>query len=484
YDEEPIKYTINPGEEWLWRDIPSRSINGNILPAHFRFNWSSPLVMSPNNPETIYFGSNYLFKSVDKGETWRIISPDLTTNDPEKRNPNGDGGLTVDVTGAENHCTIMTISESPVAPQVIWVGTDDGNVQVTKDGGSNWENVRYNIPGIPGTIWVSRVEASHFEKGTAYVTLDGHRDDDLKPYIYKTTDYGRTWTDLSETIPDGNSLYVVKEDYINSNLLFAGSEFACFITIDGGINWSRIMNNMPTVAFHDLVVHSRDADLVAGTHGRSAWILDDISPLQQLTGDVLSSDVYLFNNRTATKWQNISRGGHRGDFVYRAANPPRGAFIHFFLKNDPQGRVKIEIEDIFNERVETISANAYEGINKVRWNMSFRNNDEDMNMFKESMNSVIDRLTGMVRTDAEKTLLTELKNQLGQTRNNRQLNRFRNRIVENFRAYAGGRPFFGDPLMPVEAEAGEYKVTVTVNGIEYTGELTIRDDPLLKKRLK
>ncbi|MFC1564307.1 WD40/YVTN/BNR-like repeat-containing protein [candidate division KSB1 bacterium] len=481
YNEEPIEYTINPGEEWLWRDIPSRSINGNILPEHFRFNWSSPLVLSPNNSHTIYFGSNYLFKSVDQGETWRIISPDLTTNDPVKRNPNGDGGLTVDVTGAENHCTIITISESPVTADVIWVGTDDGNVQVTKDGGQNWANVRSNIPGIPEVIWVSRVEASHFNKGTAYVTFDGHRDDDFNPYIFKTTDFGETWTNLSETIPEGNSLYVVKEDFKNRNLLFTGSEFACFVTLDGGQNWSRFMNNMPTVAFHDLVIHPRDGDLIAGTHGRSAWILDDISPLQQLTDEVLDSDAFLFDNRTATRWLNISRGGHRGDFVYRGENPPRGAFIHFYLKNNPQERVRLVIEDVFTGRVQTLRVNAEDGINKVRWNMSFSVTDDDRMKFKSALVNILDRLVTMVNTEREREVIAGYMVELDRTDNDRRLNTIRSRIIEDFRTYAGGKPFFGEPIMPLEAKAGEYKVTLTVDGRQYTGKISVRDDPLLKK---
>ena len=169
FDDIQTNYSINPQERWLWGDITNRSINGTILPPQFRWNWNAPLVMSPTNPRTIYVGSSYLFRSIDRGDTWRIISPDLTTNNPETRNTTNSGGLTKDATGAENTGTIYTIDESPVNSGVVWVGTDDGNVQVTRDGGANWINVRGNIPGIPLGVWVSRVEASHFHEGTAYV---------------------------------------------------------------------------------------------------------------------------------------------------------------------------------------------------------------------------------------------------------------------------------------------------------------------------
>lgn len=286
FDETPIDYTINPGDYWTWGDPPDPSINGSALPPPFRYNWNSPLVLSPSNPRTIYVGGNYLFKSVNQGASWRIISPDLTKNDPATRNSTNSGGLTKDVIGAENHHTIYTIDESPLNPAVIWAGTDDGNVQVTRDGGATWTNVSAAIPGMPDGIWVSRVEASTFDAATAYVTLDGHWIGDTNPYVYKTTDFGATWTDLAGTIPratPGNSVYTIVEDRVNPNLLFVGTEFGCFVSMDGGANWHKFMNDLPPVAVHDLVLHPRAGGLVAGTHGRSIWIADDLAPLQQLT---------------------------------------------------------------------------------------------------------------------------------------------------------------------------------------------------------
>ncbi|MCI0433228.1 MAG: hypothetical protein L0271_06215, partial [Gemmatimonadetes bacterium] len=228
----------------------------------FRFNWRAPMVMSPHNSSTLYLGSNYLFRTVDGGATWQIISPDVSTNDPKKTDPNT-GGLTRDATGAETHCSITAIAESPVKAGVLWVGTDDGNVQVTRDGGATWTNVRGNIRGVPEGIWVSSVEASHFDAGVAYVTFDGHRSADFRSWLFKTADYGATWSDLSSGFPQrtsaesphGHSLYVVREDLKNPHLLFTGSEFAVFISQDGGQTWRYFIHGLPTVAIHDLEIH-------------------------------------------------------------------------------------------------------------------------------------------------------------------------------------------------------------------------------------
>ncbi|MFC1729214.1 WD40/YVTN/BNR-like repeat-containing protein [candidate division KSB1 bacterium] len=479
YQEDPIIYTINPGEHWLWSDLPARSIQGNILPPHFRFNWSTPLVMSPNNPRTIYFGSNYLFRSVDRGDTWMIISPDLTTNNPAKRNPNGDGGLTVDVTGAENHCTIITISESPVNDRTIWAGTDDGNVQVTTDGGTSWTNVRNSIPGIPDEIWVSRVEASHFNERTAYVSLDGHRNDDFRPYIFRTTDTGKTWTDISGDIPEGQSVYVVKEDYVNKDLLFAGTEFGCFVTLDGGGSWARLNNELPTVAVHDLVIHPRDGDVVTGTHGRSIYILDDITPLQQMTDEVRGSDLHLFQHRTATRWQNVSRGGSRGHFLYRGENPPRGAYIHFYLKSVPQGDAQVTIEDLPGLRVRTLSIEGERGINRAIWNMTFEPTPEERTGYRSRLEDIIEELGGRVTNDIDREQLVYISHELTTARSVRETNAVRQSLIENFAHFGRGIELFGFPLQPTPAPSGIYRITVTADGRTVSGTLTVRDDPIL-----
>ena len=479
FPETPVRYSIFPGEHWLFRQS-SRSSYSSLLPPQFRYNWSSPVIVSSHNPRTIYFGGNFLFKSVDRGDAWHIISPDLTTNDPEKRNSSDSGGLTHEVTGAENHCTIITISESPKDASIIWVGTDDGNVQVTRDGGVNWSNVRSNIEEVPQGLWVSRVDASHFHQGSAYVTFDGHRSDDFTPYVFKTTDFGATWANIAGNIPHGHSLYVIKEDYKNENLLFVGSEFACFATIDNGKTWHRFMNNMPTVAFHDLVIHPRDFDLVAGTHGRSIWIVDDLTPLQQLTPEVISKDVHLFENRTATRWQSVSLGRKQTFFKFRGENPQSGAFIHFYLKSKPEGKVTMEIRDMAGERRTNVRVSPRPGLNKVRWDMRFPPAQSEIESFKACLEKVTDELSSLVKTEPEQRVLAEMQERLINAKTDRDLMRIHRQMIREFAYYSEGKDYFGPALASIDAPAGVYQVILTVDDRLYSGSVTIRKDPLLK----
>mgnify|MGYP001604038656 CR=1 FL=1 len=420
------------------------------LPQNFRFNWSSALTLSPHDSRTVYFGGNYLFKSVDRGETWTIISPDLSTNDPVKTNPES-GGLTRDVTSAETHGTIITIAESPIARGLLWAGTDDGHVQVTRNGGAAWTNVRANIPEAAKDLWVSRVTPSRFAEGTAYVTLDGHRSDDFRPWIFKTTDYGRTWTKISANLPGDQPVYVMTEDDKNPNLLFAGTEFAAFVSIDGGARWERLMNDLPTVAVHDLVIHPRDGDLVAATHGRSVWILDDITPLQQLTTPVLASDAHVFQNRVATLWRGVSRGATRGHMLFMGRNPltidqrPPGnspsdldnrAAVHFYVKSG--GKVNIEITDPAGRDRHTAAIDAHAGINRYYWSLRFDPTEEQ-------------------KKEAERRRQQLAAGEFGGE--------------EGF----GGRMQIGTP-----AGAGTYLITLTVGGKTYPGQVVVREDPALE----
>ena len=481
FPETAIRYSIFPGEHWLWQES-SRSRYSSLLPPQFRYNWSSPVIVSSHFPQTIYFGSNHLFKSEDRGDSWKIISPDLTTNDPDKRNSSDSGGLTHEVTGAENHCTIITIAESPLDASILWVGTDDGNVQVTQDGGAHWSNVRPNIDGVPQGTWVSRVEASHFHGGAAYVTFDGHRGDDFTPYVVKTTDFGETWVSIKGNIPDGHSLYVIREDYINENLLFVGSEFACFATIDGGKNWARFMNGMPTVAFHDLVIHPRDFDLVAGTHGRSIWIADDLTPLQQITPEVLSKEVHLFTNRIATRWQSVSLGRKQSFFIFRGENPPSGAFIHFYLKSLPDGKVSMEIHDPDGKRMAILRVSPKPGINKVRWNMRFPPTESEIRAFKTHLQNVTDELSLLVEKDADRKILSAMREKLSKIEGERELARIHRELIREFAFFSEGRDLFGPALASTDAPAGTYQIVLKVNGAVYKGEVVLRDDPLLDKK--
>jgi photosystem II stability/assembly factor-like uncharacterized protein len=350
-----------------------------------RFNWSAPLVMSPHDPGVLYLGGNYLFRTTDAGESWTAISSNLTTADTAKIARGRSGGITPDNTGAETHGTLTSISESLAERGVIWIGTDDGNVQLTRDGGRSWTNVRRNLRGVPEGIWVGRVEASHFHGGTAYVTFEGHRSDIFTPWIFRTSDYGRTWTDIGATLPAGEVVHVVREDRRNPNLLFAGTEFAVWASLDAGRNWTRISNNLPTVGIQDLVIHPRDNDLIAGTHGRSIWILDDITPLQQLTREVRSKASHLFQQRVATLWENRSRGGQRGHLWFGGENPrefqaagmlPRVphrnvAVITYWLGSAPASPPVLEISDSSGQATRTVTLPSAPGIQRYEWDLRF-----------------------------------------------------------------------------------------------------------------
>jgi photosystem II stability/assembly factor-like uncharacterized protein len=270
-----------------------KSIAYRNVDREVRWNWNAPILVSPHNSDVIYHAGNILVKSPFRGEYWEVVSPDLTTNDPKKltTGKGGDGNI--------QYCTITTIDESPLIEGVIWVGTDDGNVQLTRDGGKSWENLTDRIPENP-RYWVSRVAASHHEPGTAYVSYTGYRRDDLKSFLYKTIDYGKTWTSIASNLP-AEPINVIREHHKNPNLLFVGTEFAVYVSIDAGKNWTKMKNNMPTQPVHDLVIHPRENDMVIATHGRGIFIAD-ISPLQELTLEVLSKDIHLFDVEPKVKW--------------------------------------------------------------------------------------------------------------------------------------------------------------------------------------
>src|SRR5437764_2736169 len=279
-----------------------------------RFNWNTPIALSPNEKGTIYIGAQLLFRSRDHGQSWERISPDLTTNDPEKQKQEESGGITVDNSAAEMHTSIYSISESPKNGQIIWVGTDDGNLQITRDGAKHWTNVAGKVAGLPKNSWVSNVTASLYNEGTAYATFDRHTFGDLRPYAYKTTDYGNTWTLLAaqESGIRGYA-HVIKEDTVDPNLLFLGTEFGLWVSIDGGKQWAQYKgNSFPAVAVRDLVVHPRTSDLVLATHGRGIWIIDNISRLRALTPDLMAKEAVLLDS-TGTEYLQASGGWQEGD---------------------------------------------------------------------------------------------------------------------------------------------------------------------------
>ena len=454
-----------------------------------RFNWSTPILVSPHNPQTLYVGGNHLFRSVDRGDHWQIISPDLTTNDQQKYGQPS-GGITRENTGAETHCTIITISESPLVPGLIWVGTDDGNVQLTRNGGGAWANVRDSVPGVPRDRWVSRVEASRFDPGTCYLTFDGHRSDDFKPYVFKTADYGKTWASIAGNLPDGHPVYVIREDLRNRNLLFLGTEFAVFFSRNGGSTWTDMTLNMPTVAFHDLLIHPRDNDLIAATHGRGIWIMDDISALQQTTETVADSDGFLFENRRpGTRWLSIRRGGYgRGDLYFRGENPPPGALVHFYLKGTAAGPVTVEISDSTGLRKTTyLLDNPEPGIQRIAWDFRFDPPAQQVQSMAANLKKQLEAagqrqdLTAEQRDLIQRSLrrldqfganyrvVMEIQGGLGQI-----MGPGGGRGGGGFGGGFGGRGGGGGNV----AEPGTYGVRLTVGGKTSVGTVTVRLDPM------
>jgi len=454
----------------------------------FRFNWSSPILISPHNPRILFMGGNHLFRSEDRGDHWMIISPDLTTNDKSKHAPEKpSGGLTRDVTGAETYCTIITVSESPVVPGLIWVGTDDGNVQLTRNGGAAWTNVRSMIPRVPKGLWVSRVEASHFDPGTCYVTFDGHRSDDFHPYVFKTVDYGETWTDITGNIPDGQCVYVIREDVKNKDLLFLGTEFAAFFSRDGGATWNDFKLNLPTVAVHDLLVHPRDNDLLAATHGRGIWIVDDISALRQATDKALGQEAWLFESgRPGTRWLRLDRGGYgRGDFFFKGENPPDGALLDFYMKALPEEPATLEITDITGSSKTTFVLDKAEaGINRLVWDLRFDPPAQTVQNMSANLKRQIE--AALRRSDLteeqKKTLEDGLQVLAAFGTNFRKVMELQQSVMPIIRAGMGfggfGRMGFGRGMGAQAAGPGTYAVKLTVKGKDYTGLVRVRLDPI------
>jgi photosystem II stability/assembly factor-like uncharacterized protein len=351
--------------------------NGNIVPSPpqgtaFRFYWNTPFLLSPHNQSTIYLGGDRVFKSMDRGNTW-VMSPDLTKNIGRNDRPimgvDGKAPMASKHDGAAAYSNVVTLSESPVVPGIVWAGTNDGNLQVSRDGGLTWKNVVDNVPGVPKETHVSRVAASPFEAGGAFVTFDGHRTDDHNPYVFVTKDFGETWTSIKSNLPMGN-VNVITADPRNHNLLFLGTEYAFYVSLNAGKEWKPFMQGMPTVRIDDIIVHPRDHDLIAGTHGRSIWIVDDISALEEMTDQTMQADGYLFDVRPAIAWINdiqrqVTVGGEKH---FRGQNPEPGSAISYWLKSGASS-VQIAITDISGNTVRTIDGTKNAGLNRVQWNL-------------------------------------------------------------------------------------------------------------------
>jgi len=368
-----ILYSEMQGADNVWRYDMERNYTKNVKPlpakgsADLRFNWNPPMATSVHQPDRFYMGSQFLHVSEDMGDTWKVISPDLTTNDSSKQEKNS-GGLSADNSGAETHTTIFTIAESPVDQKVIWVGTDDGNVQVTKNSGKNWENVVVNVPGLPANTWVYHIEASVHGAGTAYAVFEGHARGDMKPYVYKTTDYGKSWKSI---VTDDIPIFArnLQEDYKNEDLLFLGTEKGLYITVDGGNKWSHFTNNFPPTAIHFLDLQKKTNDLVAGTHGRGVIIIDDISILRQIKPEIIDKNVHFFPTKTGIMVEEGGFGGNATELEFVGPNPGTSLKIKYYLKKRHTfGKMTLTIEDLEGNEVATLSPGKSKGINIVPWN--------------------------------------------------------------------------------------------------------------------
>jgi photosystem II stability/assembly factor-like uncharacterized protein len=372
-DEDVVYDEIQGGN--LFRTRKSTLERKDIRPSpkpgepRYRFNWNTPIHLSRATPGTMYYGAQFLFRTRDMGESWERISPDLTTNDPARQRQDQSGGLTLDNSTAENNTTIYAVSESPRDPRVIWVGTDDGCLQVTRDSGKTWKNVAGNVRGVPSRTWVSSVEAGHFADGTAYVTFDGHMTGDMRPYVHRTRDFGETWEPLAPGDLRGYA-HVVKEDPVSPSLLFVGTEQGLFLSIDGGRRWSQFTANLPGVAVRDLAIHPREHDLIVATHGRGLYVIDDLTPLRTLDAAALQQEVAFLGTRPSTMVIPVFEFGFNGDGEFIGESPAEVATIAYYLKRRHMfGDLKLEISDAQGHLIATIPGGKRRGLNRVDWGM-------------------------------------------------------------------------------------------------------------------
>lgn len=369
-----VRYDVRTGEQKTIKPLP------DFGGKPYRWNWSSPMLISPYDHNTLYFGANYLFKSTTRGDSWTRLGPDLTRQLNRDSLPVMGKIWPRDAVarhqGTADYGNISTIDESPLKQALLYVGTDDGVISVSRDGGSSW--TRYTkFPGVPDRTYVSRVVASKTNEGTVYATMDNHRMNDFKPYVLKSTDYGVNWTSIAGNLPASGSVQVIREHPRNGNLLFTGTEFGAFYTADGGKTWTQLKYNIPTVAVHDIVIHPRENDLVIGTHGRGIYIIDDVSPLERLA-DANASGTYLFPVKPATEFNpnssvpgGIRGAGALGDREYSAPNPPFGAAITYFLRDSlPKGGdATLAIYDATGNKVRELTANKKRGMHRVTWDL-------------------------------------------------------------------------------------------------------------------
>lgn len=438
----------------------------------YRFNWNAPIIASPHDPNTVYFAGNVVWKTSDFGTTWEQISPDLTTDDESKQGEAG-GPVWYENTTAEYHCTIISLAESPVQAGVLWVGTDDGNLQLSRDGGETWTNVIGNVPGLPAFSPVSHLEPSRTAAGTAYAAFDRHMFDDFAPHIFQTTDFGATWTRRSEDLPDQAWVWVVREDPKNPQLLYAGTELGLYASWNAGRSWRPLsLENLPVVSVHDILIHPRDNDLLLGTHGRAIWIFDDATPIQQMSEAVKEAPAHLFPTRPVLRYPiRFTRYG-LGDKAHRAPNPPTGALLTYHLASS--------LEEEEDGAMAEEEATAKPGAERMREELPESEHGRtdggtDMDEEKEARIEleILDASGTVVRTIEAK----ELPKKAGLNRVAWDLRHDPPRSRDD--EEEGGRSEFFGPRGGPYVLPGTYTARLTVDGTPYETPVDVRIDPLV-----
>ena len=440
YQGNITQYDRHTGQVKAITEQPELSDAHGAANLEHRFQWTAPVLISPHDPNTLYHGGEVLFKTTDGGVHWQAISPDLTRNDKSKQKVSG-GDITLDDSGTEYFDTIFALAESPITKGLLWVGTDDGLIQLTKDEGKTWTNV--TPKDMPEWSRISQIDPSPFDAGTAYVAVDRHQFDDLHPYIYKTSDYGKTWTKLGQGIPDTQFVRVVREDPKRRGLLYAGTEQGVFVSFNDGANWRPLKLNLPTVPVHDLVI--KENDLVVATHGRAFWILDDVSPLREYKDDVGQKDAFLYTPSTAYRIQ-AGAPGERHPSKRTGQNPPAGAVIYYYLKDAPKAgtEAKIEILDGSGKVIRKYSSTEY-------------------NTLEEPLDP------------DEKKPEKQVKPEAGLNRFVWDLRYEEARHVPGYYLYEYGRGAEGPVAVP-----GHYQVRLTVGGQSQTADFELKLDPRVK----
>jgi hypothetical protein len=416
-----------------WPDNPS-GWGGEAM--KYRFQWTAPIHISPHDSKVVYHGAQVIFRTTDGGQSWDVISPDLTRNDKSKQKWSG-GPITGDNTGVETWGTVFAIAESPKEKGLIWAGSDDGRVHITRDAGKTWSDVTSGMAGAPKLGTISIIEPSPFDAATAYVVIDNHRLDDNHPYLYKTSDYGKSWKPLHAKLAADVYLHSVREDPAKRGQLYLGTERGVIFSTDDGGTWQSLQLNLPTVAVHDLVV--KNDDLVVGTHGRSVYILDDLQPVREMTGTIKDSAVHLFTVPDATRWR--VGDGHWATRYGAFSNPPMGAAIYYYLKDKTKDELKIEILDPSGKVVKTLSSTP---------RASDKSGDEDDS--EDLKKAALSQDAGVHRAEWDLTW-------------------------EGAKKIRGAKIDTGDPAEGPRAVPGSYTVRLTAGGKTLTKPLTIVADP-------